>query len=273
MMSRLQAENLTISVPYKGCNKDCKYCVSKMTGYMKSNTSLMKRNFQKVKTLARTYNVSNIMVTGKGEPTLNMDFVMEVGREFREYPLELQTNGLIFLEEPELIDRLTFNYNVIALSIEDRPNYFKLMTPVIQKLKEAGLIVRLCVNVVEKHKPLSVDYILGYAIDNVHQLLFRHITATEVPVDSEVRDWIENNGCKRLFDTKIAKLNEYLKTDGKLLRESVDGMKIYYYKGMSVSVSEYCIQESNNGEDLRSLVYQEDGHLYFSWSSKAAIIF
>ena len=33
----MRANNLTISVPYKGCDKDCPYCVSKMTGYMESD--------------------------------------------------------------------------------------------------------------------------------------------------------------------------------------------------------------------------------------------
>ena len=47
----MKAQTLAISVPNYGCNKNCPYCVSKMTGYLKSNESLFLDNTQEGLTL------------------------------------------------------------------------------------------------------------------------------------------------------------------------------------------------------------------------------
>ena len=50
----LNVGNLTIAVPYYGCDKNCPYCVSKMTGNYENNINLFYKNLDKVKTVARS---------------------------------------------------------------------------------------------------------------------------------------------------------------------------------------------------------------------------
>jgi len=48
----MRANNLTICVPNRGCDKNCKYCISKMTFEPESNYQLMVRNAKKVAKIA-----------------------------------------------------------------------------------------------------------------------------------------------------------------------------------------------------------------------------
>jgi len=49
MSALINAENMTVSIPStKPCEKDCPYCVSKMTPQVKSNYDLMYRNLPTV---------------------------------------------------------------------------------------------------------------------------------------------------------------------------------------------------------------------------------
>jgi hypothetical protein len=57
------------------------------------------------------------------------------------------------------------------------------------------------------------------------------------------------------------------------LRTLPFGMPVYGYKGVSVAFSDYCVQETHNPEDLRSLIFAEDGHVYTNWANPASILF
>jgi hypothetical protein len=43
--------------------------------------------------------------------------------------------------------------------------------------------------------------------------------------------------------------------------------------GIAVTFFEYCVQDSNGEDDIRSLIYNQDGHLYTTWNSPASMIF
>ena len=66
----MKANNISISIPNKGCRKNCSYCVSKMTGYMKTDKELFINNRHKARRLAEMSEVSSVSITGKGEPSL-----------------------------------------------------------------------------------------------------------------------------------------------------------------------------------------------------------
>jgi hypothetical protein len=51
------------------------------------------------------------------------------------------------------------------------------------------------------------------------------------------------------------------------------GIEVYDIMGMSVCFSDYCIQQENRMEDIRSLIFHQDGHVYTSWDSPASILF
>ncbi|RKY80849.1 hypothetical protein DRQ07_05195, partial [candidate division KSB1 bacterium] len=90
----LRAQSLSVCIPYNGCNKNCPYCISKITGINKSDFSLMIDNLPKVKNLAQAAQVSTILFTGKGEPFMNYADVLFFLKNFREYWTEIQTNGI-----------------------------------------------------------------------------------------------------------------------------------------------------------------------------------
>jgi len=73
----MKATNLAISIPYKGCDKNCPYCVSKMTGYNTADEDAIIRNRPKVKNMAALASIGSVLLTGKGEPLLNVPAVME----------------------------------------------------------------------------------------------------------------------------------------------------------------------------------------------------
>ena len=99
----MKANNLTISTPYRGCDKDCSYCVSKMTGYLHGN-GLYWKNMNKVVKIADTAGVTSILVTSKGETLMAMSEVQIIATKFSDWPLELQTNGLKLLGDNDLVE-------------------------------------------------------------------------------------------------------------------------------------------------------------------------
>ncbi len=68
----MKISTFTIVVGSAACNAACPYCVSKMTGKelgMKE-PKVNWRNFDKACRLAQVNQVSTVLLTGKGEPTL-----------------------------------------------------------------------------------------------------------------------------------------------------------------------------------------------------------
>ncbi len=43
------------------------------------------------------------------------------------------------------------------------------------------------------------------------------------------------------------------------------GAMLYMYDDISVTYFNYCIQDNHNENDVRSLIFHEDGHLSTSW--------
>ena len=115
----MKANNLSISIPNRGCDKNCPYCVSKMTGHVEFNETLFYRNLLKVFQFSQMAQISSVSLTGKGEPMLNFDAIKIVLETFRKFPIELQTNGIRLKNQPVLIKKL-FNYglDIVAFSFD-----------------------------------------------------------------------------------------------------------------------------------------------------------
>jgi hypothetical protein len=87
-----------------------------------------------------------------------------------------------------------------------------------------------------------------------------------------VINWINTNAPSEIYEgiQKQFTLEVILK---KPIRVLPFGMPIYSYKDLSVAFSDYCIQDTHNPDDIRSLIYHQDGHLYTSWADKGSILF
>ena len=281
----MKATTLTISIPSRGCDKNCPYCISKMTGPVEENDYMFEVNTDKVKTLAVAAGVSTVLITGKGEPCMNYESLVGVMQRFYKWPIELQTNGLKLLDDVVncrgvMLNKLNnFGLNVLALSI-DKIEDINKYAPLFEMVNNAGLVNRITVNIT-KMIPDDTrldDFVTACIINNIQQLSFRKVVKpnfvdNDVVRNKEVEDWIHQNHADEMYDRFIRELMESDKYKHHLIRTLPYGVPIYSYRGTSVTFFDYCIQDNNNTEDIRSLIYQEDGHLYTSWNSKASILF
>ena len=267
----MRANNLTISINAP-CNKDCAYCISKMTFAPQPDHDLFCRNIKKAVYMASAAGVSSVMITSKGEPLLNMDHVMYVLSHFRDFPTEIQTNGTK-LDENTISRFADMKLNTVAIST-DNPIDHDLST-VLDMLTQAKINSRLTIVVTDGFKvelaPL-ISYCHAYG---VRQLTLRMATAPMRVISNErsynTLDWIKNNTKdehKAFFDTLRSYQNE--KT---VIRKLPWGAMVHDVEGIAVTTIDYCIQEYNNYDDIRSLIYHQDGHLYTSWDKPSSLIF
>lgn len=276
MDKNIKAENLTISLPNKGCNKNCPYCVSKMTGYIEENIELMLRNIFKVIKIAEIAEINSILFTGKGEPLLSdsLNNMTKFCKYIQNWPIELQTNGICLVQKPELIDYLyELGINVIAISI-DNNNQLALMKEIFKKIYQKGMLCRMTLNITNLLVISDFSEILDYCHqNNISQLSLRKIVVPENPKDSLIVKWIEENVEESLYTKLVDSSTKYLKENGKIIRTTTDGITIWDCYGVSYAHIDYCIQERNQSNNIRSLIFAEDGHLYTSWNSKASTLF
>ena len=98
----MKIQTFTIVAGTAACNAKCPFCISKMTpkqGVSFKEPEVNWRNFAKACRLAQVNNVSTVLFTGKGEPTLYPEQITQYLKELQPYnfPLiELQTNALVF---------------------------------------------------------------------------------------------------------------------------------------------------------------------------------
>ena len=297
----MKAQNLTISIPDAGCDKNCPYCVSKMTGSMRPNITLMRRNAEKVRNIA---DVSSVLFTGKGEPMLNFEDLLFFMKQFQHLPTELQTNGLRLLKLSEAKMRTTMypsnhlssssvldsrletlidcGLDVMAISI-DKMEQFEELRPVFDTVVSNGLVLRIAMNITDMllAKPGMYDSvkvaesIVRAALSaGAHQLLLRRVTIPTGTPESKYTEWIDKHVPYHMFENISSALLAMIEYEGCARPIRVyPHVKVYDYKGLSISLSDYCIQDAHGEGDLRSLIFQEDGHVYTSWNSKASILF
>lgn len=273
----MKANNLTISIP-ANCNKDCPYCISKMTFAPEKDINMFRRNISKAYNVAETSGVDTVLISSKGEPLNAYELTRWVIREScNRFVVELQTNGAALVTS---LDKLNHLYNdglnVLALSI-DKPNDFKKLKPLFIEAERIKMVVRITVVLTDRFDGYGLGWFLDECVNNsIKQLTFRKVTAPEVVIATgeshKVREWIKNNNQTRVGDFMMDNISKNIPKD-KFVRKLPFGMSVYDLQGIGVTVINYCIQESSNGDDLRSLIYHQDGHMYTSWDKPGSILF
>ena len=83
--------------------------------------------------------------------------------------------------------------------------------------------------------------------------------------------WINTNDCSGSY----AKWgNEFVDLPNKsLIRVLPHKAQVWDINGVSVCFSDYCIQEANSSDDIRSLIFLEDGHIYTAWDKLSSKLF
>ena len=272
----MRAASLSVCVPYQGCNKNCPYCVSKMTGLPDDDeTDLVPHFIQKLskaKYMAQATAVSNVLITGKGEPLLNMDIVRMISSVFRGMPLEIQTNGILLADDPLVIPNLAlYGLDTVAISV-DSIEQIENLADVIARLNEYHLTVRLSINLLDRitTKITPREIILECRDLGVHQVSFRQVTIpthkimlTKESFDAQL--WIMDNVTtenERKFFLNYKNLLDEL---GIYVKKLPFGAFIHMVYGVSCTHLDNCIQEVSASDDIRSLIYWPDGHMSTSW--------
>ncbi|KKN13813.1 hypothetical protein LCGC14_1002610 [marine sediment metagenome] len=272
----MEAETLSVSIPYKGCDKQCPYCISKMTGYIEGNMEVIMKNYSKVVQMAKNARVNNVIITGKGEPVLNPALIKVALEKFYDFPIELQTNGIKLKSSGKrmLEDFFSRGLNTLALSVDKLSDVVELYD-LIEFANEIGLVTKILIIVTDELRGLTLDDFIEDC--NARQFTIRKATAPDWGFDNTnlavyTKEWIRKNvgyESKSFIETSVRKLMK----DGRLIRKLSYGPFVYDYCGVSCVYFNRCIQESSGDGDVRNLIFQEDGHLYYFWNSMASIIF
>ena len=278
----MKANSLSICIPsLKGeeffCNKDCPYCISKMTGMNPVNTEFYTRNIIKAQYVAEAAQVTSVVLTGKTEPLTNMDMVLMMARRFHKFPLEVQTNGLLLTASK--IKMLAYaGINTVAISI-DSWDQLDTLRGAIGLLREKPITVRLTINLTRDILRLSPEEVHYYELAatmvnkcreyGADQVSFRELTIPDHPIESEAskaaQAWISADlpaGWAKVF---LASYDMLLQNKGLEVRSLPFGPKIYMLNGVSCTSFTHCIQEKPANDDIRSLIYYEDGHMSTMW--------
>jgi MoaA/NifB/PqqE/SkfB family radical SAM enzyme len=250
-----------------------------MTGYDKYNRNRWDQVIKKVHTLSRMAGVTNVMMTGKGEPLLNYFGLVRAIQMFSEFPVELQTNGIWLNENsPALKELAKVGLDVVAVSI-DRMSDFERFAKLYEATKANNRMLRICINVVSnRYLTNDIKVILDEAIRvKADQLLFRRVTIPKILTNTseaeKTRGWIVNNVDFEMYEMLHNEFKRMISEQNDLVRRMPHGALVYDYKNeISVSFSDYCVQECNNTDDIRSLILLTDGHVYTSWDKKSSIL-
>ncbi len=76
-----------------------------------------------------------------------------------------------------------------------------------------------------------------------------------------------------LYDSWVKYLETVIEKRGRVLRKLPYGATLYDLDGIAVTHFDYCVQDDSGEDDVRSLIFLEDGHLYTAWNSPASRIF
>jgi len=279
----VKAQNLTISVPGDKCDKNCGYCISTITWQPENDMSLMASNVRKVKEFASKLKVPSVLFTGKKEPFLAMDEMLWLIRRFKDYWVEVQTNGILLNKHPEefAMKLMKFKVNVVAFSI-DRLEDITKYEDTFATLTKFGIIVRVCFNLTKeitaKHGFYSIMSEVIKRKDKsgvpfIRQVLFRNISYPSTAAKNHPTvKWIDNNVSQVDY---LSILDQAMRANMKVIRTvSYTGIVIYSYNRLSsVCFSDYCLQETSKTEDIRSLIFHSDGHVYTSWDDPTSVLF
>lgn len=275
------------------CNARCPFCISRMTpsqGVSERLSPVNWRNFHIAARLAENDGVDTAMITGKGEPSLYPTQITEYLDALKQHDIplvELQTNGIVFMERPGEYDKHLSNWyenglTTMAVSIvhhdpavnrgiySPHKNAYMDLPGLIGKLHDKGYSVRLaCV----MHNggidsPQELDGMIDFARRyTVEQLTLRPINAPNVSMDAMVSSWVR---CHALDDAKRTCLEERLDASGTLLQTTSYGARIYDVRGQNV-----CLTNSLTSpvkDCVRQLIFFPDGHIRYDWQHEGAVI-
>ena len=294
-------QTYSVVVGNADCNAHCPFCISRMTpkngaGALASYD--VTSNMVKGARLARDMGATTALITGKGEPTLELSKLTNIIEMLNEFfpIIELQTNGINFLvnnEFPEFMSRNNgqvylpeykkFGLTTVCLSIVHYKQEFnqKIYSDKYPDLKELvdlihsyGLSVRLsCMLLVDYiDENTDVKKLIQFCKKNkVEQLTLRNISSPQKPSENEsVFEWVTKH---RLSETRERLVTGFIRNRGTLLNGLVHGGKVYDYDGQNVCLANCLTESVPESDEIRQFIYFPDDHVRYSWQYEGAILF
>lgn len=289
----MKVQSLSVCVP-SGCINKCRFCVS----HMRRQEGLYKNtietwgyayadvvDYAKRLAFARDNGCNIAMLTGEGEPTLNMNFLhyfsdvnSRLQSPFRW--IEIQTSGTA-LDKDKLVGlRREVGVNTISLSVsalDDDINAEYNRTPEKYKvnikelcrlIKDFDFNLRLSLNLTNALHSFSPVQILERAkCLGADQVTFRVLYTSGKRTEED--EWIK---CNQLDPKKVVEIGEYIVKEGKPLEILPYGAVKYSIDGLSVVLDGDCMSTEPK-EVMRYLILRPDCRLYSKWDDKASLIF
>lgn len=289
----MKVQTFSIVGGNEACNAACPFCVSRMTpanGVDLEEPWVNWRNFDVACRFAKDNNVSTVLLTGKGEPTLFPGQITDYLKQLRPYRfpfIELQTNGILLAQNPEYEKHMSQWYELgvtmVALSIAHhdsgknhevtRPNNGRTvdLPDLIERLRSHGFSVRLSCTLLKGYidSVAAVNQLADFARENsVEQLTLRPVEKPEKSRDKEVYDWVSRHKLDRRQEQAI---RNYLRKKGTEVLRLVHGAAVYDLDGQNVCLSNALTIDAKSGE-VRQLIFFPDGHLRYDWQYMGAML-
>lgn len=286
----MHIQTFSIVIGTKACNAKCPFCISKQTGFFGTPIKVNWRNFAIACKLAKKANTTTVLLTGKGEPTLYPDHVTETLKSLQDYDfplIEIQTNGLTMASGKVTNEQLQTWYDLglttIAISVVhwDADYNKEIYCPegthydlaaLIAKLHGIGFSVRVCCMFLNDFIDCSerVGQMIKFCKkNNVAQLTFRNITASDVTTDPVATQWTRNHA---LSSATLNDIVTQFQKQATLLQHLMHGMDVYDVDGQNVCLGNCLTRDTNAPNEFRQLIFFPEGSLYWDWQYKGARI-
>ena len=270
--------SLQITIP-AGCMNNCTFCIYKQHGSKFPNLIIenKQRWCDEIERRLRyaSERVDSVMITGQGEPILNIPYIKEIIELLEQVSpslahIELQTSG-VGLTEKKLDQLFALGIRVISLSIPalEREAIIDIMQiptvynydpyELVKRIKLKGFTLRLSVAMTNWFDDYTLDEIMQKLHDdwNPDQVAFKRLYGAETL----------SSKCYDKFTQEFKENPENRKLEFLSL-----GTWKYDSSDIAVVWNDDCMIQYDQ-ERPRYLILQPDGKLYTRWDSKASLIF
>lgn len=291
----MRIQTFSIVSGSEACNARCPFCVSRMTPHQGMSLKLPEpnwRNFAKACLLAQQAQVTTVLITGKGEPTLFPDQLtayLEALAPYRFPFIELQSNGIAIadgrVDDATLARWFALGLTTVIVSVTGtdpalnravylphRDTYIDLAA-LVARLHGVGFSVRLgCVALAQGvSSPARLEELLAFArAHRVEQLTVRPVTTPD-PTTVQDRSVFEWTCAHAVSDAAWRELVAWVEAHGRRLMALAHGAVVFDVGGQNLCLSN-CLTIRPDEEELRQLIFFPDGHLRYDWQYAGAIL-
>ena len=288
-----RALTYTLIAGSRSCTYDCPLCISKMTpdyGIGNAEPEVNWENFDIAANIASNiYHAENVLITGKGEPTLFPAQVTEFLHRLEKWPFgkrELQTNGSVIAKGGYMGDflRVWHDHGLVnvAVSVYHYYNnrnaeifmpksgrYFDL-PELIDRIHRRDLEVRLSCVMLDGYidRVEEVEKMIGFCKKHdVEQLTLRSADRPDYSSDFTAADFVDKHRLNEK-DQRYVDIRNFVRekaNDKKPTETLPHGAEVYGIDDLQVCISTG-LSDYTGEEEIRQLIFFPNGMLTTSWT-------